>query len=60
MTRPVYDITAYLPDALIPQYEALRDTLVSWLGGLGLTAPPQDKSAGLSRLFPLNSWLTFV
>ncbi|KAI0052642.1 hypothetical protein FA95DRAFT_1483311 [Auriscalpium vulgare] len=33
---PVYDITAYLPDSLIPQYEVLRTFLSTWLPKLGI------------------------
>ncbi|KZT27082.1 hypothetical protein NEOLEDRAFT_1161953 [Neolentinus lepideus HHB14362 ss-1] len=30
------DLSSYLPDTLVPQYEAFRDTLVSWLQTLGI------------------------
>jgi protein kinase C substrate 80K-H len=31
-----HDIKAYLPDFLIPQFDVLRDSLVSWLQALGI------------------------
>jgi len=33
---PLHDFKAYLPAFLIPQYEVLRDTLVSWFQVLGI------------------------
>lgn len=31
----VFDLTSYLPDSFIPQYEEIRDTLLSWLKKFG-------------------------
>jgi len=35
-----HDVKAYLPDFLIPQYDVLRDTLLSWLQILGFVKGP--------------------
>ena len=43
----VYNLSAYLPDALVPQFEALRDQLLSVLGVLGLANPVADAGAGM-------------
>ncbi len=32
----MFDLSAYIPDALQPQYESFRDNLVSWLRTLGV------------------------
>lgn len=37
---------AYLPDFLIPQYEGLRDTLVSWLKTLGVVRGSHNAASG--------------
>ncbi|KAI0057754.1 hypothetical protein BV25DRAFT_1352121 [Artomyces pyxidatus] len=42
----LYDVPAYLPDAFIPQYEAFRDSLVSWLAKLGIIRDPASRDAG--------------
>ena len=42
----VYNLSAYLPDALVPQFEAFRDQLVSVLGVIGLAKPAADAGAG--------------
>ncbi|TFK56222.1 hypothetical protein OE88DRAFT_1716755 [Heliocybe sulcata] len=37
MTESIlFELSSYLPDSLVPQYEAFRDTLVSWLQMLGV------------------------
>jgi protein kinase C substrate 80K-H len=41
-----HDIRAYLPDFLIPQYEGLRDTLVSWLQTLGVVRDSHNAASG--------------
>lgn len=32
----VFDLTAYLPDSFIPQYEEIKETLVSLMAKLGI------------------------
>ncbi|RDB19568.1 Glucosidase 2 subunit beta [Hypsizygus marmoreus] len=32
----LFDVTSYLPDSFIPQFEEFKDTLVSWLRTLGV------------------------
>ncbi|EIW62173.1 endoplasmic reticulum protein [Trametes versicolor FP-101664 SS1] len=49
-TSILYNLSAYLPDALVPQYEALRDQFVSWLESVGLVKATPDTSADASRL----------
>ena len=44
--RTVFNLSAYLPDAVVPQYEALRDQLVSLLQILGLAQSKTDAAAG--------------
>ncbi|KAI0363840.1 endoplasmic reticulum protein [Pilatotrama ljubarskyi] len=46
----LYNLSAYLPDAIVPQYESLRDQLVSWLEAIGLVKPAADASADASRV----------
>lgn len=41
---PVFDLTSYMPDSVIPVYEDLKDTLVSWLQKFGIVSA--DGSAG--------------
>ncbi|TFK43050.1 glucosidase II beta subunit-like-domain-containing protein [Crucibulum laeve] len=45
----IYDLTAYLPDSLIPQYEAVKETLVSWLRMLGVIRGEDNTAADSSR-----------
>ncbi|KAG8218281.1 glucosidase II beta subunit-like protein-domain-containing protein [Butyriboletus roseoflavus] len=40
----LFDITAYLPDSLIPHYVSLRDTVLSWLKGFGIGSGRSDAS----------------
>lgn len=42
----VFNLSAYLPDSLVPQYESLRDQVVSWLGLFGFTQSKSDSAAG--------------
>ena len=44
--RIVFNLSAYLPDALVPQYEALRDQVVAVLEALGLSKGVSDPAAG--------------
>ncbi|KAG5645275.1 hypothetical protein DXG03_006577 [Asterophora parasitica] len=41
----LFDLTSYLPDSLIPQYEDFKDTLVSWLKTFGIIRGGDDSSA---------------
>lgn len=44
----VFDVAAYIPEALLPQYEALRDGLKSVLALLGVGPKDStDSSAGM-------------
>lgn len=46
----LFNATAYIPDALLPRYAALRSMLLSWLEAVGLThKPTSDSSADTSR-----------
>ena len=42
----MFNLSAYLPDALVPQYEALRDQVVAVLEVLGLSKGVSDPAAG--------------
>ena len=42
----MYNLSAYLPDALVPQFEAIRDQLISWLELFGLAKSAVDGGAG--------------
>jgi protein kinase C substrate 80K-H len=42
----VFDLMSYLPDSFIPQYEEVRDTLLSWLKKLGIVRGDDDSAAG--------------
>jgi hypothetical protein len=42
---------AYLPDFLIPQYDVLRDTLLSWLQILGFVKGPSTAISGQSSFY---------
>lgn len=50
----VFDLSSYLPDALIPQYEDLKDTIVSWLETLGIFQGSDERSTGLCPLDYVN------
>lgn len=41
----VFEISNYLPDSLVPRYEQLRETLVSWLATLGIVRSPESVSS---------------
>ena len=55
----MFDISAYLPDALIPAYNNFRKTIVTVLWILGIeNGVAHDVSAGNSHIFQQNvSWL---
>ena len=42
----VFDLSAYIPDFLIPRYEDLKDSLISTLEMLGLVRGNVDRAAG--------------
>lgn len=42
----VFDLSSYLPDSLVPQYEALRDAVVSFLETIGIAKGIESASAG--------------
>lgn len=42
----VLDVDAYIPDALVPQYLALKDTFLSWLEKLGIVRAKRDAAEG--------------
>jgi len=44
-----HDVKAYIPDFLIPQYEALRDTLVSWLQTLGVVKGSSNAASDVTK-----------
>lgn len=43
----VFDPTAYLPDAFIPQFEDLKDTVIGWLETMGIIQGEEDDTSGL-------------
>ncbi|KAI0773737.1 endoplasmic reticulum protein [Fomes fomentarius] len=45
-TSILYNLSAYLPDALVPQYEAVRDQLVGLLELLGIAKAPTTDNKG--------------
>ncbi len=49
MVGSVFNLSAYLPDVLVPQYEAFRDQVVAVLEVLGL-GKGSDPAAGSSTL----------
>ncbi|KAI1785346.1 endoplasmic reticulum protein [Ganoderma leucocontextum] len=48
-TAILFNLSAYLPDALVPQYESLRDQVVSWLALFGLTQDKRGSAADTSK-----------
>ena len=45
----MFDFSAYIPDILLPQYEAVRDSLLAWLKAIGvLKASSNAETAGKS------------
>lgn len=41
----LFDIANYLPDSLVPQYEDLKDAILSWLESFGIIRPEVGSSA---------------
>ena len=46
---PVLNVSAYVPDGLLPQFEAVRDGLLTWLKTFGIIkgSPAGGESAGM-------------
>ncbi|KAJ7895951.1 glucosidase II beta subunit-like-domain-containing protein [Mycena olivaceomarginata] len=42
----LFNVRSYLPDSFIPQYEGLRETLLSWLEVVGIAGSGAEKSTG--------------
>ncbi|KAF8556298.1 hypothetical protein OG21DRAFT_1596536 [Imleria badia] len=40
----LFEVTAYLPDSLVPHYVSLRDTVLSWLKEFGIGSGKSDAS----------------
>ncbi|KAJ7367858.1 glucosidase II beta subunit-like-domain-containing protein [Mycena albidolilacea] len=45
----LFNVRSYLPDSLIPQYEGLRETLLSWLEVVGIAGSDAEKSTDSSK-----------
>ncbi|KAH8113337.1 endoplasmic reticulum protein [Phellopilus nigrolimitatus] len=45
----LFDLSAYIPDALVPQYEALKDSVVSLLETLGIARAPGGTALDTSK-----------
>ncbi|KAA1465898.1 hypothetical protein DENSPDRAFT_925436 [Dentipellis sp. KUC8613] len=43
----LYDLSAYVPDAFLPQFEAFRDKVVSWLDKFGVAKSTSGDDAGI-------------
>jgi hypothetical protein len=48
----VFDLGAYLPDAVKPQYETVRNTLLSWLGAPQAAKSEADNEGSFNMLLP--------
>ncbi|CCM03985.1 uncharacterized protein FIBRA_06141 [Fibroporia radiculosa] len=46
---PLYDLTAYIPDAFLPPFEAFLQTVSSWLQSFGLTSGTTATSTDNSK-----------
>ncbi|KAJ3476466.1 hypothetical protein NLI96_g11139 [Meripilus lineatus] len=46
---PLFDLYSYIPDSLIPQYDAFRESITSWLGLLGIVKTGSTDAADSSR-----------
>lgn len=59
LTDAVRDVTEYIPDALVPQYESLRNLALGWLGSAPDSSSPTSSSAGklqLSVIMPFRAY----
>lgn len=45
----VFDLSSYVPDFLLPEYESAVETVVSWLSTFGITSPPSASTPEDSR-----------
>lgn len=45
----MYNLSAYVPEPLLPQFEAFQNALVSWLELLGIVNPSKSDAADDSR-----------
>ncbi|KAL0575900.1 hypothetical protein V5O48_006073 [Marasmius crinis-equi] len=45
----LFDLGSYLPDSVIPQYEEIRDTILSWFQILGIIRGDDSSAADTSR-----------
>ncbi|KAK7061346.1 glucosidase II beta subunit-like-domain-containing protein [Favolaschia claudopus] len=45
----LFNLRGYLPDSLVPQYEEMRETLLSWLGVFGIAGTDVEKSSDSSK-----------
>ncbi|KAL0058582.1 hypothetical protein AAF712_010460 [Marasmius tenuissimus] len=45
----LFDLASYLPDSVIPQYEEIKDTVVSWLQMLGVIQGDDGNAADATR-----------
>ena len=51
----MFELVNYLPDAIVPQYEDFRDTVLGWLENLGIVrGSATGVSAGPSSLSSLD------
>ncbi|KAJ7229083.1 glucosidase II beta subunit-like-domain-containing protein [Mycena pura] len=46
-SNPVFHLRSYLPESFIPQYEEMRETIISWLETIGITG--SDNESGAAR-----------
>ncbi|KAL4264047.1 Glucosidase 2 subunit beta [Pleurotus pulmonarius] len=45
----LFDLASYIPDSIYPQYEELKDAVISWLEKLGIVKPSPDAAADSSK-----------
>ncbi|CAK5262659.1 unnamed protein product [Mycena citricolor] len=45
----VFNMRSYLPESLIPQYESFRESILSWLGVVGISASDAESSSDTSQ-----------
>jgi protein kinase C substrate 80K-H len=49
MSLTVFDVSSYIPDSLLPEYEAASSTLSSWLSTFGIVSKSGEESADATR-----------
>lgn len=47
LKETVFDLTAYLPDSVVPQYEEFKNTIRVWLEKLGIVRGDVAANAGM-------------